>query len=410
MEYDENLTIEEEAALASQPIDGLPTIEEKKSSSETESEPTPEEKLNSFPELKPDPTPEEKKKSRIKKFWMYFAFITFNVAAILVTLLLENKDGDVIAGREAISLLGENWAFTLIALLCFVVQIACDTISYLALTKQVGIKRRFGLSLNTAIIGKYYDKITPWSTGGQPAQMAYLSTHGLKLSDGCSLPLVRSIIKVFSVGITVVAVLTAGAFLVDGINAWLMVAAYISIAGTLAFPFFFIFLMRHPDQGDRLTKWIIRLLVKIKIVKDYDKLYNKFSKQVADFLGGMKYLSTHRSVIVVIAITTLVDLFVTNSVPYFIIRAFGIREIEYWHTIMLCFYVSYASYFAPTPGSAGLAELSFYAIFAAVISDSLIFWAMLFWRIIIFYIPILVGAVMQVTEGVKTAVRKKRKA
>lgn len=349
------------------------------------------------------------KKSKLKKVILYTLFILINVVSILVVLLLENKNGDVLAGKEAMRILGKNWYFTSLALFVFIIQISCDTIAYVQMTKKVGVKKPFLLSLRTAIIGKYYDKLTPWSTGGQPAQMAYLSTHGLDTATGCSLPLVRSIIKIYSVGVVATIILTVGGIIVK-INPYMMAAAYVSIAGTLIVPLFMLFFIRKPERGNKVTAWILRFLIKLKIVKDYDKQYEKFSVMVRDFIGGMKYLSTNKSTVVVLAATTLIDLLLSNMIPFFIIRAFGIQNLKFWETLIMCFFVTYASYFAPSPGSAGVAELSFYAIFASAITDRYLFWAILFWRIILYYIPIFAGIVMQVSEGIRGHYAKKRKS
>lgn len=350
------------------------------------------------------------KKSKVKKTVIYGLFILLNVVVILITLLIENKSGDMMAGREAFALLGKNWIFTALALFVFIIQITCDTTAFYTLTREVGVKKKLALplSIKTSLIGKYYDKLTPWATGGQPAQMAYLSTHGLDTATGCSLPLVRSIIKVFAVGAAALTVLTVGGLTIIKIKTYMMVAAYLSVAGTLIFPLFFIIFMKKPELGEKLLSKILRLGVKLRLVKDYDKQYAKFSIMVNDFLGGMKYLSGHKKIIVIISITTLVDLFTTNMIPFLIIRAFGIQDVSFWTILVMCFFVTYASYFAPSPGAAGVAEFSFYAIFASVISDRYLFWALLFWRIVIYYIPIFVGAIMQISEGIKGALRKKR--
>lgn len=348
-----------------------------------------------------------KKKSKYRKAFLYFGFVLINVAAVLAVLLLENKSGDMVAGKEAMKILGHNWIFTALALFIFVIQISCDTAALSAIIKETGEKKHFSLSFRTALIGKYYDKLTPWSTGGQPMQMAYLATHGMDTPTGCSVPLSRSIIKVFAVGSAAIIILTAGGITVS-INVYIMVAAYISVAGTLFFPFFFMLFMRRPQWGEKVTSWIIKLLVKMKLVKDYDKTYARYSAMVNDFLGGMKYLSAHKKIIAVVAVATLIDLFATNMIPFFIIKAFGIRGTQFWELLVMCFFVTYASYFAPSPGSAGVAELSFYAIFAAVITDRYLFWALLFWRVIMYYIPILTGGALQVYEGVKSLVKRRK--
>lgn len=345
------------------------------------------------------------RKTKNKKRIIYSIFILFNVIALLVVLLLENKSGDMAAGREVMQLLGKNWYFTVLVFAIFILQIGADTIAFYFLTKQVGVKNNFMLSLRVGVLGRYYDKLTPWSTGGQPMQMAYLANQGLDTATACAIPLAKSIIKVFVVGITVIGILS---FSRISVNIYITIAAYLSVGGGLLVPVFMILLMRHPQWGQSFAKWVIKMLYKMKIVKNYDAQVAKFTIMVDNFLKGMGYLSTHRKMVFVVGLMTLVELFIINATPFFIMKAFGIYNVNYWFIFVLCLYVSYASYFAPSPGAAGVAELSFYTIFATVITGNYLFWAILLWRIIIYYLPILAGLILQISEGARAIIGKRK--
>ena len=108
--------------------------------------------------------------------------------------------------------------------------------------------------------------------------------------------------------------------------------------------------------------------------------------------------------IVLIGICGLVEMFAYNSVPFFVLRAMSIDKATFWRIFVLCIYVNYASSFSPTPGGSGLAELSFYAIFAAFTEGGELFWSVLIWRVCVFYIPVLIGFVLQSVISVRTLV------
>ena len=353
---------------------------------------------------------ETTKKSKWKKTIVYTIFILINVIAILAVLLLENKSGDMATGKKAMNLLGENYIYTVCVFIMFLLQMASDTTTFYFLTRQAGMKKNIMLSLKTSVIGKYYEKLTPWTTGGQPAQMAYLSMKGFDAPTGCSIPLAKSIIRVFIVGFVVLVIFIVSAFTNLEINIYVMIAAFVSIFGSLIVPVFLIVFIKHPKLGQKMTKWIINLLYKMKIVKDFEKQYQKFSIMVDNFLKGIGYLSSHKKMILLVGLTCIIELFSINAMPFFIIRAFGISNIGFWHTITLCLYVNYASLFAPSPGAAGAAELSFYAIFASVITGSYLFWAILFWRIMSYYLPMFNGIILQINDGIKSIIKNKKSA
>ncbi len=90
------------------------------------------------------------------------------------------------------------------------------------------------------------------------------------------------------------------------------------------------------------------------------------------------------------------------SIPYFVLRAFG--GTMAW---LPCFITTVAIYatvtFIPTPGNAGAAEGSFFAVFSAL-SSGYVFWAMMAWRFFVYYIFIILGAFIYISRwlGIKT--------
>lgn len=347
----------------------------------------------------------EKRKKKRNKILGHIGFILLNLLVVLILLIVEDKSGDTAAGITAIRKLGENWIYTLLALSMFFIIVFFDAVVFKTLIAKTGVKHQISLPIKVSFFGRYYDRITPWSMGGEPFQMAYLIKGGLNGAESCAVTMSRHIIRFFTTAVVVIAILVCSRI---ATNIWVMVAAIVSVLCGLILPTFMLVCCFKPQLGHKIGKGAIGILYKLKLVKDYDKQLKKMEGTVNNFLQGMKYLSSNKKVIAVIAVASLVELFATNSIPFFVIRALDHPEITYWRTLVLCIFVTYASSFAPTPGGAGIAELSFYAIFAAYISGGYLFWAVLFWRIAIFYVPVAVGFVMQTVESITAIVRTGR--
>ena len=349
---------------------------------------------------------EGEKKMRLspkqKKILSYIVFIVLNALVILVMILLEDRSASAVDGRVAFRRLGENWLFTLIAFLMFPTIVLCDTAVFGTLISKTGRKKNLALAMEVSILGRYYDRITPWSMGGEPFQIGYLIHGGLGTGDACSVTMSRHIIRFFTNAVVVITILAASRI---ATNIWVMIVAILSIFGGLIIPIFMLICAFRPSVGQKIGRGVISLLYKLKIVKDYDKQLAKLQAEIDKFLQGIKYLSSNKAIIVLIAVSAIVELFATNSAPYFVIRAMGVSDIKYWNTLVLCLFVSYCSSFAPTPGGAGIAELSFYAIFAAYIGDGVLFWAVLFWRIAIFYLPVFIGFILQTADSVHSMIK-----
>lgn len=347
------------------------------------------------------------KKKRRNSILLNVLFLAINAVIVLVLVLLEDKSGDKVAGNEAMKLFAENWRYTVCAFLMYFVIAFSDSIVFAALIKKTGAKCSSVLPLKVSFMGRYYDRITPWSTGGEPFQIAALMRGGLSGGDSCAVTMSRHIVRFFSTAVAVVTILIASRITT---NVYVMVVAVLSVAAGLIIPSFMLLCAFKPKIGLKIGEGLIKFLHKIKIVKNYDKQLKKMQNDVNNFLSGMKYLSTNKAMIALIALSAMIELFANNSVPFFVIRGLGHTEVTFWHTLVLCIFVNYASSFAPTPGGAGIAELSFYAIFAAYVEEGYLFWAVLFWRIAIFFVPVVIGFVLQTLESVKNivATRKNR--
>ena len=347
----------------------------------------------------------EKKKEMRKKILGYVFLLVISAAVITGMILFEDKSGDMVAGKEAFNLLLKNPLFTILAFMMFFVIIVADVIVFRLLSVKLGATRTFKTCVNVSFLGRYYDRITPWAMGGEPFQILYLTKSGLSTGDSCAVTMSRHIIRFFTVAVAVILILSVSRI---ATNIYVMIAAIASVLIGLIIPTFMLICAWKPKIGFGIGNGVIKLLCKIKLIKDCEKAQKKMHDNVDEFLNGVKFLSANKIMILIIGLCALVEMFAYNSVPYFVIRALGITEIGYWKTLVLCLFVNYASSFAPTPGGAGIAELSFYAIFASFVKDGLLFWAVLFWRIAVFYIPVLIGFIMTVVSSVKNIVSIKR--
>lgn len=352
------------------------------------------------------PSSKELKKKRLKKILGYAIFILVNALVVGVLILLEDKGGDIIAGQEVFARLGENWIYTVLAFSMFFIIVICDSIVFKTLIYKTGKEHRNGLALKVTLFGRYYDRITPWSMGGEPFQVAYLMRGGLSTADSCAVTMSRHIVRFFTNAILVIVILTASRIATE---IWVMVVAILSVLAGLIIPIFMLVCSFKPVVGMKIGSGVVNLLYKLKLVKDKDKMMTKIQKDIDNFLSGIRYLSTNKQIIALIAIAAIIELFATNSVPFLVIRALGHSEAQFWKVFVLCIFVNYASSFAPTPGGAGIAELSFYAIFAATIEEGYLFWAVLTWRVAVFYIPVFIGFALSVADSVAAIIKASKK-
>ena len=164
----------------------------------------------------------------------------------------------------------------------------------------------------------------------------------------------------------------------------LIVTAWIGLAFYAFWPLMVAGISFFPKATTKFIKWIVKILAKIKIVKDREKSLKKVEDEVKEYTTSVKMiLKTKRLFLRTILLSLVFNLFIA-TIPFFVLTAFG-GDVNFWSCLGTTIAVMSAVYFVPTPGNAGAAEGTFYLVFSAL-SSGYVFWAMLIWRFFSYYI------------------------
>ena len=340
------------------------------------------------------------KSKKKKKIWNFLYFI-INIAVIVLVLGVQlSQEADP---WESLSeILDANWWFILAAFGVFAAGMVLDQLRFAVLIHKATGVFRINLAYKVAAQGRYYDIITPLSTGGQPFQVLYLNKYGVKAGQGISIVMAKYIFYQIVYFIGASYFLFRSTFFSDTVNSFLSGAAttfswigYIAIAVVI---FFIGFISLNKRAGAGFVVGILKLLSKIKIgkfklVKDYKKSFQNVMRTVNTWQKTTKQYSKSAWVIFVNVICSIIYFFLNYSMLFFIYCAFEGWHPEMWLQIVsMGVLIDLASAFNPIPMGTGTAELSFTALFAVLISSTgAQVWALIIWRVLYYYIYILQG-------------------
>lgn len=325
-------------------------------------------------------------------------FILVNVITIAILLLIELKKGNVLDFKAAIDVLSDNIFWLLMACVAFFVNFFADSLCYYILIKNTTGEARLPLAMKVCLIGKYGDGVTPLGTGGQPFQMYYLHKYNIELTKATSIPLARTVGKVFGFNFTMLIFFI---FLSQDGSAIVKTTAYVGLFFNSLLPFIILFFAFNRSWGQKITELILKIGFKFKIVKDFEKSKDYWLKKVDEMLKSIKYFNTHPTLLISILLLAVIEVLALATVPFFVYRAFGGGSAITWLFVATStMYVMSASVMSPTPGTSGVAEGSFYLIFATVITNGLLFYAVITWRIITFYSTIIGGIILLIYESI----------
>ncbi len=351
-----------------------------------------------------------KQPKKLKNFWQNIIIVFINVAVIATILLMEvyGKENEIL-DKEIFKTLRVNFRFLIYAALCGLGIILFESIKYTFMIFATTKRIRPITGVKTAIIGKYYDFITPLGSGGQPFQMVYLAKDKRMPSGiSTSIPLVGLIL--FQCAFFVFAV--ASFIVFDNIDTggWtvsltIRILAIIGAILNLLFPALILVSMKYPNKTKKIVAWFVNIGHKLHLIKNFEKTNAKINDSVDEYCGSMKLLSGDWPVLILGFVCGLGQTLSSCLISYFVVRAFG-EVINPIVMVCLTMFAWSAVAFVPTPGNSGAAEAGFYAVFSTLSSP---FWATMLWRFFGYYMILIIGLLVIIGTPIKRNIENKKK-
>lgn len=247
--------------------------------------------------------------------------------------------------------------------------------------------------------------LTPSQTGGGPAQVYMLGRDGVKAATALTISLISfmgTMLALICIGVYllfvsgmgqtgalfVAAVWTLasiiGAMLLAGL--WpdlfrVTLGALSRMAWRLAGKRYPLYEWRRPDDG--------------RIGKPVDRL-DRFTTKLVDLLYSYRsdcarFLRDGKTTFVGVCLLSLVFLFSRCFIAYLCIRFLGIESSDLRHILESQMALAFLVFFAPTPGSAGLAEAASMTILSEIVPGGFAMAYTLLWRFSTVYLAAIAG-------------------
>ena len=329
-----------------------------------------------------------------QKTLLIILFVLLNVAVIAATAFSEFGNSSSATKLSDVKI---NWWLLIPAALCFLIAITAEIYKYVLMIRKISKKERssryddWKIARRTVLLGRYYDNITPAAIGGQPFQIYYMRKNsGLSKGSSTSVPFFGMIsLQIAFIIIALICFLFGG---VANDYPALIVTAWFGLLFYAFWPVMVMGVSFFPRPTITFIKWIIKILAKIRIIKNPDKILGHVEEEMGEYAKSViRILKTKWLFLEVILLSLVFNLLVA-CIPFFVLTAFG-GNVNFWSSLGTTIAVMSAVYFIPTPGNSGAAEGTFFIVFSAL-SSGYVFWAMLVWRFFSYYIYILMGPII----------------
>ena len=331
------------------------------------------------------------KKKHGNKLNLIICGIAFIV--MLVYLFVFDKPENILQALQSL-----NPVFIIICILFMVGYWLSEAATVHVILKGLHPNVRFRDTFSNTIIGQYFNCITPAASGGQPMQAYYFVKMGVPLGAGLTALLSRFIVYQFV--LTVYSIFTLvigfGQFGEDLSAKGLMPFVFIGFGINTVVIIFLLGIALWKNGTVKAMNAIITFLAKIKILKNPMKQRIYFTREINKFHENFKFLKKNALIIVKSCFFTFLQLTLYLSISYVLYRGFGLEQTSLLQIISYQAFVLMISSFVPLPGAMGAAELGYSGFFKDIFG-SYISVSMMLWRILTFYLPILVGMVFMLT-------------
>lgn len=346
-------------------------------------------------------------KSKKKKI-LSGCMLTINILLVLFVFYnFAREQGGVHPLSELIAG-NPKWRYLVVAFFLYILTITFNTLKYIFLILHNTGRFRPWFSFKLASIGRYYDLITPLGSGGQPFEIYYMKKNGYSSDTATAAPMTKYMIWQFSFFLLCLIILIL--YSKDYLSSPLvLICAWIGL-GIVLLIFLFIFLMSIANKfGAFMVVNVLKLLHKVKIIKNYRVTLFKVLKFVKSYQYNIKRFAKEPILIISEIIITALGIISNALIAYFIYLAFAeTTDVSWWDIVCKVCICELASSFIPLPGGSGAQELSFNALIGYLFPEGSFFWAVLIWRILTYYIHLLQGCVILIGDFVVSKIKQRK--
>lgn len=357
------------------------------------------------------------KEPKRKRAWLgnLFFVVVLAVTLVLVYQLSANAaEGEQKTLKEIFGNMRTDYAVMAVGALF--VMIFLDSMKYFVILHATSGKKYFGTSLKTSLLGKYYDNITPFASGGQPFQIHYLHKKGFSGGESTAVIFIKFCfnILIWLAICLCLMVFNRGAldiYVADDTQRRLFVVlGWIGFAINCSIPVVIIAFAVFPKLMETLTRWFLALGYKLKIVKSRDAVVIKAKRIAKDFRAAF-VIMTHKPLHAVgLALICVCEQFLSIMLPYLVVVAMAGATIEPNVQLMFAImtmnvYVSMSVTAVPTPGNSGALETAFSLVLTSV-AEGVLFWTVFGWRFLSYYSFILIGLCIFIADFIRKKAKR----
>lgn len=285
-----------------------------------------------------------------------------------------------------------NLLWISLAVFVYIIQFLIEAYIIYILINQYDKKYTYFKTVKLNFITKFFNGVTPFSSGGQPFQILELTKDGMSVSDS-AVVIVEDFIFL-EIAVVIIS-------LINFILAYILnLIDFHSLLWTLTIIGFIInffillityFISRHMKLAEKTGGKILKFLSFIHIVKDKEASLLKWESTCSEYYNAFKALQENKKLMRKCILLNIIYMIIYFAIPFLVLRAVGVTNNNIFISIILASYIFICGSYIPLPGGTFGTEYAFIHYFELCIKDIFLSPALIIWRFLTYYLPMILG-------------------
>lgn len=288
-----------------------------------------------------------------------------------------------------------NILLFILSLSLYVVVFTLEAIILKKLVCEYKKDYKFKDAFNLSLITRFFNGITPFSTGGRPLQGYELKKSGVRFIHGSNV-----IVQNFVIFQSSLIIFSTFSLIINAIFNFFTINTFIYKMTLLGFLINVIILLIplifsiSKNSNKKIINNIINALFKIRLIKDKEKSSKKWEIFFEDYYNAFEDFKEKKDLIIKTILIELLALLVNYSIIICVFHSLGISFNNPLILIIGSNIVFLTGCYVPIPGGSGGIEYAFMGYFSKYVSGGTLSSILIIWRFITYYLPTLIGGIV----------------
>ncbi len=323
--------------------------------------------------------------TKTKKTCLQYSFLLF---LICITVYLVSTTLDITLIPMIIKLVNKKFIF--IGFLLMIIYIILESITVNILIKAIQKTEVRFLSFKIAMMGFYYNLVTPFASGSQPMQIYALNKYDINLSKSTAIVTNKTVVFQTVVTIYSAVIIFLNIELLKNELPSILVLMSIGMVMNIVSLLGGMLVVLSPNTMKMIIKFVVNIVYRLKIFKSLNKKIHTINRFIDEYSYSIKLFIKNKKALCISIILTIIQLTIFFSISYCIYKAFNLKGLSPFDVLTLQVFLYMSVSPIPTPGNIGANEIGFFTIFANVFPENIIGYSVFLYSIYVYYFLVVV--------------------